>query len=111
MGLDQIDLDFNSEKKIENSKVIPYSETLPKNGESDKEYTDRILTLAKMAASEEVTIAPPTEDDLNSRLDFERNKDSEEMHDPDIRNKLLDNHPNIQKIIDQIKKDRKDLYN
>ena len=64
-----------------------------------------------MAANEEVTIAPPTEDDLNSRLDFERNKDSEEIHDPDIRNKLLNIHPNIKKLADQIKENRKDLYN
>ncbi len=75
MKFEQVDLDFDSDKKSEGSKVIPYAETLPKNGESDEEYAIRSLDLAKKIVNEEIVVEKPTLEDLNSELELARKSD------------------------------------
>jgi hypothetical protein len=110
MKFEQVDLNFDQDGKSEGPKVIPYSETLPKEGESSEEYTLRSLDLAKKIVTEEIVIAEATPEELNAEL-----KLLKKLETP-IKNEIkkTDKSPKViydsstQAKIDQMKS-RKDL--
>jgi hypothetical protein len=71
MGYEQIDFNFDSPK----SKIIPHSETLPKNGESEEDYALRSFSLTKKILSGEVIVAEPNIEEINKEIELDRQSD------------------------------------
>lgn len=71
MGYEQIDFNFDSPK----SKIIPHSETLPKNGESEEDYALRSFSLTKKILSGEVIVAEPSIEEINKEIELDRQSD------------------------------------
>jgi len=104
MGLEQINLNLESEKEKGSPRIVPHSETLQQEGENHDDYILRYLNLARKMVNGEVIIEEPTKEELEDELAEETRKNaiSPKTEAPGF----IDEE--TQKKIDQMKK-RKDL--
>jgi hypothetical protein len=113
--IEQMYLNLDSDDKNEDGLiVIPYSERIQKPGETNEEYTERIIALNKKVVSGGHTWGKPTKDELaqvgNQKTEREGAKiEPSELHDSDITDKLTRHDPETQRRIDQMKR-RRDIY-
>lgn len=110
MGYEQIDLDFNSEKKESKPNTVPHSETWPKDGESDEDYRIRSFALTKKIINGEIILEKPTTDEINTEIELakqlEKIKKNEIVKEKEPKKEVPDS--STQSKIDQMKS-RKDL--
>jgi len=54
---------------------------------------DNWVEIARKISDNKAVLLGITADEINAEIDFINNQDTEEMHDPNIRNKLSDKRP------------------
>ena len=96
----------------ENNKeipVVPYSETWPKEGESDEEYALRSLALTRRIINGEIIRAEPTTEELSAEAEMAKQIEKPQKNEaikPAEPKKVV--YDPVQAQIDQMKS-RKDL--